>query len=216
MRHIHSKPWLIGEFFVLMVGIPTLFYFVIPVKYLLPVLWLAALACHFGSRGPLRDLTPDWWGRNAVNWQNLKPILLRFAIAAPLLTLATWLLAPQLLFGFVRTQPIFWLLIMFLYPLLSVVPQEIIFRSFFFTRYRHLFVRPMAIIAASGFAFGYAHILFHNWLAPILCLIGGVIFAQTYATHRSLKLVALEHALYGDFLFTVGLGRYFYHGAVPH
>ncbi|MEJ0010772.1 MAG: hypothetical protein WDN72_10060 [Alphaproteobacteria bacterium] len=30
----------------------------------------------------------------------------------------------------------------------------------------------------------------------------------------SLLLVAIEHALYGDFIFTVGLGHYFYEGAV--
>src|SRR5690606_19736697 len=128
--------------------------------------------------------------------------------------LLTWWLRPDLLFGFVREKPAFWLLVMFLYPLLSVIPQEIIFRSFFFERYRNLFTHPATMIVASGIAFGFAHILFHNWVAPLLCLIGGIMFATTYHRHRSLLLVAVEHALYGDFLFTLGLGRYFYHGTV--
>ena len=216
MQHIHSKPWLIGEFFLLMVALPTLLYFVLPIKMLLLVIWSAALLCHLASRKALSTLIPDWWGKSALTWANLEPILLRFAILASLLTLITATTSPELLFNFVRTNPTFWLLVMILYPLLSVVPQEIIFRSFLFTRYRTLFTKPGGMIAASAFAFGYAHILFHNWVAPIMCLIGGAMFALTYTRKRSLALVAFEHALYGDFLFTLGLGRYFFHGAVGH
>jgi membrane protease YdiL (CAAX protease family) len=72
----------------------------------------------------------------------------------------------------------------------------------------------MALVLISGAAFGLAHIVFNNWVAPVLCAVGGVLFAHTYHKTRSLALVCLEHALYGDFVFTVGLGRYFYHGAV--
>ncbi len=43
---------------------------------------------------------------------------------------------------------------------------------------------------------------------------GGWLFADTYRQSRSLWLVCLEHALYGDLIFTIGLGTFFYHGAV--
>ena len=41
---------------------------------------------------------------------------------------------------------------------------------------------------------------------------GGLFFADTYAKTRSLAAVYFEHALYGCYLFTIGLGFYFYHG----
>jgi len=43
---------------------------------------------------------------------------------------------------------------------------------------------------------------------------GGWLFGGTYRRSRSLGLVCLEHALYGDLIFTVGLGQYFFHGAL--
>jgi hypothetical protein len=48
----------------------------------------------------------------------------------------------------------------------------------------------------------------------ILTLLGGLMFAKTYEETGSLVLSGIEHALYGGFLFTIGLGKYFYYGAV--
>lgn len=210
----HSKPWLIIELLLLMVGAPALLYTVLPVKYLLPIIWSAALYGYSITRYTMRDSLKDWWEHSGVTRANLRMILRRFALLAPVMALGTWAFAPELLFNFVLTRPAFWLLVMVLYPLLSVIPQEIIFRAFFFSRYQRIFPSPRMMVLASGLAFGLAHILFHNWVAPVLCLIGGVMFAKTYQNTRSLLLVAIEHALYGDFLFTLGLGRYFYHGSI--
>ncbi len=215
--HMLTRPrslWLIIELLLLMIGLPALLYATIPTKYLLPVIWAAALYGYTVTRHSLPLALAGWWSREGITRVHWRPILRRFAVSAILLTAATGWYAPELLFGFVREKPAFWLLVMLLYPLLSVVPQEMIFRAFFFSRYARLFPRPWMIVLASGVAFGLAHILFHNWIAPTLCLIGGVMFAQTYQRTGSLLLVVLEHALYGDFLFTLGLGRYFYHGSV--
>jgi hypothetical protein len=35
-------------------------------------------------------------------------------------------------------------------------------------------------------------------------------FAFTYRTSKSLMVVFTEHMLYGNFIFTVGIGQYFY------
>ncbi|WP_423804206.1 hypothetical protein [Nitrosomonas nitrosa] len=43
--------------------------------------------------------------------------------------------------------------------------------------------------------------------------VGGIMFAYTYHRHRSLLLASIEHALYGCFVFTIGLGWFFYHAA---
>lgn len=127
---------------------------------------------------------------------------------------ATAVLAPQSLFGLIRTNPKLWAIIMVVYPLLSVYPQEIIFRAFPFHRYRALFRSHWSMVGASTAAFAFAHILFRNPLAIVLTAIGGFLFARTYDRTRSVPVVAIEHTLYGCFLFTIGLGRFFYTGAV--
>lgn len=216
MLHPHSKIFLAIECALLMLALPIALTLWLPPKLILPLIWGLAFLCYRGLRvvpGHVGDLP---WNRGAVNWQNLKPILRRFALNAALLVGLTWWLKPELFLGFVRQMPGFWALVMVLYPVVSVIAQEIIFRVYFFARYRPLFTSPWALVGASAVAFGFAHILFQNWVAPLLCTVGGMLFALTYRRHGSLLLVAIEHALYGDFLFTLGLGRYFYHGAVGH
>jgi hypothetical protein len=41
---------------------------------------------------------------------------------------------------------------------------------------------------------------------------GGVLFSKTWEDTGSLFLVSLEHALYGCWIFTLGLGEWFYEG----
>ena len=96
------------------------------------------------------------------------------------------------------------------YPVLSVVPQEIIFRAFFFHRYSSLFAHRRVIILINGALFAFAHILFRNWVAVIGSFVVGLLWAMTYLESRSLLVVSIEHALYGNFVFTLGIGYYFY------
>jgi len=122
-------------------------------------------------------------------------------------------LLPLLLFSLVRRAPLFWVAIMLLYPLLSVYPQELLYRAFFFHRYQPLFGSGWGMLLASAFAFGFAHVILGNWISVVLCLIGGLLFALTYQHSGSLLLTCLDHALFGNFIFTVGLGQFFYHGS---
>lgn len=110
-----------------------------------------------------------------------------------------------------RQQPYLWLLLLVLYPLLSVYPQELIYRAFFFRRYRRLFPGKQLRVLVSAAVFALLHIVYQNWLAVLLTFVGGWFFAQTYARTRSLRLVWLEHTLYGLLLFTLGLGDFFDH-----
>ena len=70
------------------------------------------------------------------------------------------------------------------------------------------------MVAMSSIAFCLAHILFNNWLAPVLGLVGGIIFEGTYKKTKSLLMVSIEHSLYGDTLFFIGLGWFFWGGSV--
>jgi len=97
---------------------------------------------------------------------------------------------------------------------LSVYPQGLLYRAFFFERYASLFPGKWVMVLASALAFAFLHIIFRNWLAVGLTFLGGLLFAMRYAETGSLATSSFEHALYGCWLFTVGLGQYFYHGAV--
>jgi len=154
------------------------------------------------------------WKQEAVTWTNLKPVLMRFTACAIFMSVFTYFVYPEVLFGFVSAKPSIWALVMFLYPVLSALPQEILFRSFFFERYRPLLGSGTTMLLTNGILFGYAHIFLQNWVAVTFCIVGGLLFAQTYEKTRSLALVTLEHALYGCFIFTIGLGRFFYGGTV--
>jgi membrane protease YdiL (CAAX protease family) len=96
---------------------------------------------------------------------------------------------------------------------LSVVPQEILYRVFLFRRSRALLASGGARVASSAVLFGFAHVIYGNWIAVTLSALGGILFAWTYERTGSLKLVAHEHALYGGAEFTLGLGPYFYERA---
>ena len=142
----------------------------------------------------------------------LPGILGRFLAGGTVLALATAWLMPDGLFALPRRDPRLWTVVMIGYPLVSVFPQEVIFRAFFHQRYRRL-LGP-AVLVVGALAFAWAHVLFRNELAVLLTLPAGFLFATTYRRHRSLACAVLEHALWGDLIFTLGLGRYFYSGLI--
>ncbi len=135
-------------------------------------------------------------------------------ILVPLLTLIAWLIEPARFFRMPLERPQLWLTIMLAYPLISVLPQELIYRVFFFHRYAPLFKgkeRLATLTNAALFAAG--HIIFLNPLAIALTFLGGLLFAHRYQQSKNLWPVTLEHTLYGLLIFTTGLGIYFYSGA---
>ena len=122
--------------------------------------------------------------------------------------------APIRLFALPLERPWLWLMVTALYPLLSVAPQTILYRTLFVHRYEPLFARRWPLVLSGALAFGFAHILFWNALAPSLSFLGGILLMVAFLRHRSTALSWLEHALYGISVFTVGLGRWFYGGSV--
>lgn len=135
---------------------------------------------------------------------------------ATCLCLCSWgwrfgLAAPKMLFSLIKTAPALWLLVMIFYPVLSVYPQELLYRAYFFHRFKPLFGERTGMILASAMLFGFVHIIFGSWISIALTAAGGVLFGMTYRKSGSLLLACLEHALFGDFIFTIGIGRYFYH-----
>lgn len=202
---------LIVEFVLLFVLLPIGFRFK-PFPFpIIPALWLLTIYCLFRLlRDPSFDRTLLW---NSVALRlRWLPISALFVVLATLIAAGIYSLHPDWLFTLVRRTPWFWLLVMVLYPVLSVYPQGIVFRVFLFQRYRQLFKSPVAIMIASALAFSFAHIVFRNWIAVSFTLVGGGIFAWRYRQSQSLLTSAFEHALYGCWMFTVGLGDFFYRG----
>lgn len=120
---------------------------------------------------------------------------------------------PGMFLALPRYRPRLWLTIMTFYPLMSVLAQELVYRTFFFHRYGPLFGdRRRLAIATNGALFGFGHILFMNWVAVLGTFALGVLLAWRYERTRSYWAVCLEHALYGWLVFTVGLGSYFFTG----
>jgi membrane protease YdiL (CAAX protease family) len=201
--------WLWAEFIALFLGLPVYFYFNATRWNIHLTLWVAALYSLFILRRVQHFSWRNLWQGAGWRVEDRKQALIRFSIAAPLIILFTYYIAPERMFSFPLQRPWFWLLVMVLYPILSVIPQEMVFRSFFFHRYKPLFSKTWAMILVSGLVFGFIHIVFHNFVSPSFCIIGGWMFAYSYSQHQSLKWAMVEHAAYGCLVFTVGIGFYF-------
>jgi membrane protease YdiL (CAAX protease family) len=204
---------LIMEFLLVFVALP-LAYRYSPVQIpALPLLWaVAGYALWRLLRDQQFNRTRLWNARELPG--RLGVILILFAVAALALWLGVRRFTPDLEWSLVRQHPAFWAVVMVAYPVLSVYPQGLLYRAFFFERYAGLFPGKWAMIVASAAAFAFLHIIFRNSLAVALTFCGGLLFAARYAETGSLATSSFEHALYGCWLFTVGLGQYFYHGTI--
>lgn len=196
----------------LFVALPLVFVFEWFSLPKIPVLLLFTLGCVWlYARMPRTERNQDLW-----SWKPLRSFWPTLAVRTGLVVAfcAGWvfLYAPQSWLAFPRQRPGLWLLVMLLYPWLSALPQEFLYRTFFFARYRMLFGEGMGMLAASSVSFAMLHLIYDHPLSVILSLVGGYWFSRTYQQTRSLSIVALEHALYGMLVFTLGLGRLFYEG----
>ena len=211
---MNNKIYLAVEFTLLCLLIPAIILFYSLANYMFIFLWSVALYCVFIYR---RFFYVNWktvWKWEAVNWSNLKPILIRWAISSFAMVLIIIFYDGEKLFHIFHHRPEIIPILIFVYPILSALPQEFIFCSFFFKRYQVFFGKDKMMIVVSALVFAWAHVLYINPIAPVVSLFGGLIFAHTFYKSRSLALITLEHGLYGNSLFLSGLGYYFFSGAV--
>lgn len=108
-----------------------------------------------------------------------------------------------------RFLAVIWLL----YPLLSALPQELIFRALFFHRFAPLFPNREAAVLVNAAVFSFAHLMYWSVVVAVLTFAGGWIFARAYL-RRGFPSAWLLHAIAGNVLFSVGMGAYFWSGAV--
>jgi hypothetical protein len=218
-----TKPALLAEFVTIFVLLP-LGYRFSPVQLPpLPLLWVVALYCYLTLRHE-QQFTSGWLWNAQGGLGQLWQVAAIFAMVGAVIVLGVWRLAPASLFSFPRARLGLWALVMVLYPVVSVYPQGLVYRAFLMHRYARLFaaitptasseLRGWMLILVSAIAFGFLHIIFRNPLAVWMTFAGGLLFAWRYQATGSLALSSFEHALYGCWLFTIGLGQYFYIGRV--
>ena len=204
-----QKIWLAIECIALFLGVPAVVaaqWVPVPV---IPVLLVMTAGCwltlQWHHKIQIRSLL-----QTRVPNGEWKRIILIYLIAVPSLSVLLWAIDPPVMFFLVRRHTGFWLPIMFIYPIFSVFPQELVYRAFFFERYRPLFGSGPIMIMASAVVFGFGHVVFHNYVSIILTFLGGLLFAITYRRTSSLIIVSAEHALYGCAIFTIGYGQFFF------
>lgn len=143
-----------------------------------------------------------------INWASFwKQTIIKFILIVIITTTYVWITDKQALFNVVLNKPTLWIIILFVYSLLSVYPQELIYRTFFFQRYEMLFKNKKLFIFVNAVVFSLGHIFFRNNLVIVLTFLGGLLFAVTFYKTKSTLLVSIEHAIYGCWLFTVGMGN---------
>jgi membrane protease YdiL (CAAX protease family) len=210
-----SRPYLIAEFIALCICVPGYIIVTKSAPFMFSFLWGATLYGFLVLRFvDHTNLCQIWKFKSVLDVSLLKPILIRWVLASIGMLVFIYFYDIDRMFYLPRTRPEILPMIAFFYPLFSALPQEFIFCSFFFARFAPFFGKAKGMVWASAIIFAYAHILYLNPVAPVLSLLGGLIFASTYLKSKSLALVTLEHGLYGISLFVTGLGWYFYSGAV--
>ena len=205
-----SRAFIAAELLMLSILIPSVIFFFKLAPYILFILWAILVYTILVYRyvGNRQEIVVKFDLRTVV------VVVCRWVVATIILLILTYQVFPDKLFMIQENNPgLIWKILIF-YPIFSALPQEFIFCKFFFHRYRCFFGDGVLMVAMSAFAFCVAHILFLNWVAPILGLMAGILFANTYMKTRSLAMVALEHSLYGNALFVLGLGWYFWGGSV--
>jgi hypothetical protein len=176
-----------------------------------PVLWVLSLLLFVALYGdPAFDRACLW--RLPLSHPHVRVMVLRFVILGTALLGLGRYFAPERFLWIARTRPLVFLLLAVGYPVLSVIPQGLIWRVFFVQRYAALFTSPLTLVAVGAVAFSLAHLTFRNGVAIFVTAIGGALFLETYIETQSMLLAALEHGVYGVTAFTAGLGKFLYLG----
>ena len=201
---MQSTTYKLNEFFIIFILIPVSFAIEYP-------LWIKMCIGFFGFLYVvfvlLRVEKIKFRIASNLSWTSFfKHVAMLLVGIAILTTLYMWFADKDNLFVVVVNKPLKWLAFLFIYSFLSVYPQELIYRTFFFQRYQTLFKSEVLFVILNAIVFSLAHIFFRNGLVMVMTFIGGLLFAFTFKKTKSTLLVSIEHAIYGCWLFTVGMG----------
>ena len=202
----NSKAYMVFEFLFFYVFVPFIATAVLDGWYKVIPLLLIAL---FFLVLLLRDSSFDKSVFTRLDRDYIKRSVARVVVITILLIWFTWWIFPDLFFRYPVENFKNYALTFFLYPVASVLPQEIIYRVYYFHRYQSIVPEKYLLMLSNAIIFGLTHFIYDNWVAPIATFLVSWIFIFNYLTTRSLINVSLEHYFYGLIMFTIGFGYFF-------
>ena len=192
------------EFFFLFIFLPTILFFLPDRKLIFTTLYVVFFFSLWKIK---KDKTFKFSKlKNKPDW---KFIFLYFLIFSLLGFFYTFFVDKSLFLIFPKESPKVWLLVIILYPFFSVIPQEFIYRVFFFQRYKNILSKNLYLkYLINSLVFSYAHIVFQNYHAVIITALVSPIFHYSYE-RKSFLTCILIHSIGGLIIFTYGLGKFF-------
>ena len=192
------------EFFFLFIFIPTILFFIPDTKLIFTTLYVV----FFFSLWKIKKDKTFIFSK-LKNKPDLKFVFLYFLVFSLLGFFYTFFVDKSLFFILPKESPKVWLLVIILYPFFSVIPQEFIYRVFFFQRYKNILSKNLFIkYFINSLVFSYAHIVFQNYHAVIITALVSPIFYYSYEKKSFLTCI-LVHSIGGIIIFTYGLGKFF-------
>lgn len=205
---LHFLRWL--ELVTIFICTPVLLWLLVTElnTWLMPVLVLVSLICL-----TLLLLDPSFKRFRLTNIsafrQHMSTSLFVFIPSSIGILLLFYFISPDVAFSLPLQHTELWVMTLLIYPVVSVLPQEIIFRTFFFHRYKGIIPNKYGRWVISTLCFALAHVVYGNWIAVILSIVAGAFFGYRYMHTRSTPIVIIEHTLWGSLLFSTGAGMYF-------
>ncbi|PWG05913.1 CPBP family intramembrane glutamic endopeptidase [Polaribacter aquimarinus] len=203
----NNKTLKIAEIIALFVGTPLILFLQISKTY--KIIYLIIGVVYISLISIFIEKFKKKSNDKNLKQKTLKVVGVNLLIIIFLTTTVLYFQDKDALFNVILNKPKLWLKFSIIYILFSVIPQELIYRTFFLKRYHNIFKNEFLFIFINAILFSFAHIWFQSWIVLGFTFIGGILFIKTYLKTNSLWLVLLEHTVYGIWLYTVGYGKLF-------
>lgn len=203
-----SKVWKIIELVILFISLPLLMKFnIIPLPRIMVLLIVFIIVLVMSIK--LKYLDKYWYRIPKLNskyWLKMGSI---YVVSFLIFISYIYFFLGEKPFIIIRERPILMLIIAIFYPIVSAFPQELIYRTFYFKRYKNIFTTKQ-LLFTNMLMFSFLHIIYNNIPAVLLTLVSGLVFTMNYYRKASLMLVTIEHSILGLIVFITGMGQYFY------
>ena len=195
------------ELIIFFIVIPLVLVIYLPPKAMYPVLSISTLLGLI-----LLHFTKGFLWRNLLGKIHFVPVISLSLITFIFSSLLCWIILPERLWSIILTAPYMLIAIAILYPLLLVVPQELIYRVLFFERYGNLFKNQSHAVFVNAVLFSFAHLMYWHIVVWLATFIGSFIFSYAYLKPRGFVQTCALHSLAGVAIFASGLGWLFFSG----
>ena len=195
------------ELIVLFVGVPFVLAVCLPPRALYPVLTASGVVgiimLHFTRGFRWHELF------GAFRWGEILTLGLATFLVSSLFCLL--ILPERLWFTLIQAPQVMrWIVIV--YPIVQVVPQELVYRALFFERYGNMFSSRKQAIFVNALLFAFGHLMYWHPIVFTASFFGSVIFPHAYFRPRGFIQACALHGIAGTAIFASGLGWLFYSG----